>query len=239
MILRSLVLAGWLVSMAGAQDAKSAAAAAALKTTQEQEIDVLIRKGEAYTTGKDPANAIAILEQAWQKVQKNPAIHEKEAEVLMRLAKAYIDGQRPGDAVRAYQFLLQDIADNCRPGSAFLDRCADAKYGLGTAQMYKGDFEGAVGVLRQAVALYARIVQGSMAENYRMNKVKQQGDATALLAAAMFRTGHKPEAMVAFQQAINMFDAVDKSAQAAPDLKASARNSRKDAETSLDLLRKN
>ena len=239
MILRSLVLAGWLVSTAGAQDARSAAAAAAAKATQEQEIDDLMRKGESYTSAKDYATAIGILEQAWQKVQKNPAIHEKEAEVLTRLGKAYVDGQRPADGVRAYQFLLQDIVADCQPASANLPRCADAKYGLGTAQMYKGDFEAAVVVLRQAVALYDRIVRGSMAEDYRMNKVKLEGDALALLAAGLFRSGHKPEAIATFQQAINMFDAVDKSPKGSADLKASARNSRNDAATSLEMLKKN
>src|SRR5215472_10733573 len=100
------------------------------KAAQESEIDDLIRKGDAHLTAGDKTKAIQVMEEAWQKVQKNPAMKPKEPEVLARLAAAYVQAQRPADGVRAYQFLLQDIAADCLPASANLDRCADARYGL-------------------------------------------------------------------------------------------------------------
>ncbi|HXK02533.1 MAG TPA: tetratricopeptide repeat protein [Verrucomicrobiae bacterium] len=214
-------------------------AAWAQNAPKDREIQEILMKSSQASAAGDKATVVTLLETALQKVQKDPGLKEDEPEVLARLGKAYVDAQRYPDAVRTYQVLMESIKQDCLPGSPRVDRCADGQYGLGTAQMYKGDFAGAATTLRQAIAGYAVLVKGSVAEDFRMARLKQQADAQALLAAALFRTGKKPEAIAAFERAIQQFGTVEKSPASSDALRTAARASTKDAQTSLDLLRKN
>jgi tetratricopeptide (TPR) repeat protein len=207
-------------------------------TPADRELDGIFSKATAAGTAGDKLGAINLLESALQKVQKDPLLKPRENDVLSRLGKAYVDAQRPADGVRAYQILLENLKEECRPGSAGLDRCADAQYGMGTAQMYKGDFAGATTTLRAAMANYAALTKAGYTGDYRLNKLKLHADAQALLAAALFRTGKKPEAISTFERAIQEFSSVAGDANAPEALRSSARASMKDAQTSLDLLKK-
>jgi len=223
----SLLLSAWVVWGQAAPSPK------------DREIeDLLTKAGQAAAAGNKAA-AVGLLEGALQKVQKDPSLKEREPDVLSRLGKAYVDAQRPADAVRTYQILIEELKADCKAGGARVDRCAEGQYGLGTAQMYQGDFAGAAVTLQRAIASFAVLVKGSYTEDYRMARLKQQGDARALLAAALFRTGNKPEAIAAFERAIQEFAAVEKNAKSGETLRSAARTSMKDAQTSLDLLKKN
>jgi tetratricopeptide (TPR) repeat protein len=205
----------------------------------EKELDDIINKSTALGAAGDKAAAISGMESALQKVQKDPSLKGREQDVLNRLAKAYLDGKRTAESVRTYQVLLEAMKQECAPGSTGVDRCADAQYGLGTAQMYKGDFQGAANVLKLAIANYATVVKGGFVEEFRMTKLKLQGDAQALLAAALFRTGKKAEAIAAFELAIQQFGTVTRNASSPEALRGTAQASMRDAQTSLDLLRRN
>jgi tetratricopeptide (TPR) repeat protein len=208
-------------------------------TPNAREIDDLLMKAGQTEAAGDKTATLSLLETALQKVQKDPALKEREPDVLAKLGKAYVAVQRPADAARTYRLLLDVLNQDCGPASPRLDRCAEAQYGLGTAQMYEGDFAGAAGTLRLAIDSYSAMVKGSYTEDFRMARLKQQADAQSLLAAALFRTGKKPEAMAAFERAIQQFGAVEKNPASGDTLRAAARTSAKDAQTSLDLLRRN
>jgi hypothetical protein len=73
-------------------------------------------------------------------------------------------------------------------------------------------------------------------EPYRMTKIKQKGDAEALLAAALFRAGQKDKAVAMFRQAITLLKTVADNEKLDPGTRGSARASLTDAESSLKLL---
>jgi tetratricopeptide (TPR) repeat protein len=218
----------------GAQDAPKKGV-----SPSEREIDDLITKSTQSGAAGDKFAAIATLETALQKVQKDPSLKGRESDVLNRLGHAYLDAQRPAEAVRTFQVMLDAMKAECVPNSAAADRCAGAQYGMGTALMYKGDFQAAVPVLRRAIANFAQVVKGGYTEDYRMNMLKQQGDAQSLLAAALFRSGNKAEGIAAFERAVQEFSTVVKNPGTPEPLRVSAQTSLKDAQTSLDLLKKN
>ena len=227
---------------AHAQDAppppQPPASATAAQPVIDHELDDLLAKATQATAAGDKLSALRFLESALQRVQKVSAPKERETDVLGRLGKAYLEVQRPADALRTYRILLEEMKADCGL-AAMADRCADAQYGMASAQMYAGDFKSAVPILRRAVANYALVVKGGYAEDYRMNKLKQQADAQSLLAAALFRTGNKADGIAAFERAIQQFSEVLKNASTPANLRASAESSLKDAQTSLDLLKKN
>ena len=216
-----------------------AASAQPQQPAPERELDDLIAKSTAYGAAGDKQRAITLMEAALQKLQKDPSLKGRESDVLNRLAKAYVEGQRYPEGVRTYQILLEVLKPLCAPGGGGADQCADAQYALGSAQMYKGDFPGAAATLRLSIANYAVVIKGGYVESYRMGKLKLQADAQALLAAALFRSGKKAEAIAAFERAIQQFGTVARNENTPEALRTSAQASMKDAQTSLDLLRKN
>jgi len=216
-----------------------AASAQPQQPAPERELDDLITKSTAYGAAGDKQRAITLMEAALQKLQKDPSLKGRESDVLNRLGKAYVEGQRYPEGVRTYQILLEVLKPLCAPGGGGADQCADAQYALGSAQMYKGDFPGAAATLRLSIANYAVVIKGGYVESYRMGKLKLQADAQALLAAALFRSGKKAEAIAAFERAIQQFGTVARNENTPEALRTSAQASMKDAQTSLDLLRKN
>lgn len=200
--------------------------------------EILFKSQQAAALG-DHVTAINLMENALQKVQKNPALKDRESDVLGRLGKEFMDSGRPAEAIRTYQVLLGELGDDCRAGSPRIDRCAEPQYWMGTAQMQKGDFPGAVVTLRQAVASFADLVKGASTDLYRMAKLKAQSDAQSLLAAALFRTGKKADAIAMFERAVQQFSIVENNPATPETIRSSAQTSKKDAQTSLDLLKKN
>jgi tetratricopeptide (TPR) repeat protein len=232
MSIRRLALLPVLYCCAAAQNPPQPSAAG-------RELEEFLFKSQQAAAVGDHTTAINLMESALQKVQKDPALKDRESDVLGRLGKAYMDGGRPAEAVRTYQVLFTALGDDCRPGSPGLDRCAEPQYWMGTAQMQKGDFAAAVITLHQATASFAGLVKGASTDLYRMGKLKSQADAQSLLAAALFRTGKKADAIATFERAIEQFSIVEKNPATPETIRASAQVSRKDAQASLDLLKKN
>ncbi|HTS66480.1 MAG TPA: tetratricopeptide repeat protein [Candidatus Acidoferrales bacterium] len=207
--------------------------------SKDRELDDILMKAAQSEAAGDKSATVNLLETALQKTQKNLALKDREPEVLAKLGKAYVALQRPAEAVRTYQLLLDTLKQDCGPASPRMDRCAEAQYGMGTAEMYKGDFAAAATILRQAIASYSVLVKGSVTDEFRMARLKQQADAQSLLAAALFRTGKKPEAIAAFERALQQLGLVEKNPASGDTLREAARTSARDAQASLDLLRKN
>jgi tetratricopeptide (TPR) repeat protein len=232
MSLRRVAVIPFLCWCAAAQPPAQAPAAAG-------ELDEILTKSQQAAAMNDHATAINLVETALGKVQKDPALKDRESEVLSRLGKEYLDGGRSAEAIRTYRLLLTGLGDDCRPGSPRIDACAEPQYWLGTAHMQKGDFAAAVAVLRQSAASYGDLVKGASTDLYRMAKLKSQADAQSLLAAALFRTGKKADAIAMFERAIDQFSVVVKSPATPEPIRVPAEASRKDAQTSLDLIKKN
>ena len=208
------------------------------QTLLETQLDTMLRQADRAHTSGDNALAAKGLEDALLKVRSQPLLAKREDNVLMRLASAYLDSQRPAEAVRAYAALLELRKPGCRPGTITVESCAEARYGLGSAQMYSGDFQGALDNLTAAITNFASLAAGGGPEEYRMIKLKQQADAQSLAAAAWFRTGQKDKAIAAFRKAIEQFSIVERNAKIQEDIRKGARDSAKDAKASLDLLEK-
>jgi tetratricopeptide (TPR) repeat protein len=217
----------------------AAAQPAAQPLAASRELDEILTKSQQAAAMNDHAIAINLMETALGKVQKDPALKDRETEVLGRLGKEYLDGGRPAEAIRTYQLLLAGLGDDCHTGSPRLDACAEPQYWLGTAHMQKGDFAAAVPVLRQSAANYGDLVKGASTDLYRMAKLKSQSDVQSLLAAALFRTGKKTDAIAMFERAIDQFSVVVENPATPDPIRTSAETSRKDAQTSLDLIKKN
>jgi tetratricopeptide (TPR) repeat protein len=209
------------------------------KAEMERELDTLVQGAATAKSNGSYASATEILEDALHKVRGNPLLKEHENDVLVRLGYTYMGSQRLDDSMRIFTGLLTPQKHDCKTGSAAIELCADAQYGLGTVQMYKGEFEGAVGMLTKSMASYAKASAGDHTEEFRMIKVKQQADVEALLGAALFRTGKKEKAIDALHHAVSQFTVVESNDKIPESVRAGARTSMKDAQTSLDLLLKN
>src|SRR5215471_10856946 len=207
---------------------------------KSREIDDLLTKAGQSGAAGDKTAAVGILEIALQKIQKDADLKSRETDVLNRLGRAYLDAQRPADAVRTYRVMLDGMKSECSAESiSSAERCAEAQYNMGTAQMYNGQFAAAVVTLNHAVANFALCIKTSGSPEYRASRLKQQADAENLMAAGLFRSGKKDEGIAAFEHAIQDFATVMKDPAAPPGLRDSAAASMKDAQTSLDLLKKN
>jgi hypothetical protein len=126
---------------------------------------------------------------------------------------------------------------DCAPGSEWLERCADAQYGLGLALMHSGDFPGAVRELTLSVGNFGA-VKMSGDEHFRMTKLKQRGDAESMLAAALFRAGDREKSLAMFRKAIVTLKEVANDGKLDPGTRGAAQKSLTDAESSLNLLSK-
>jgi len=201
----------------------------------DQQLSALLTEADHARILGDHAAAIKGYQAALKWVHSEAALKKREEEVLNHLAAGYIAGQRPKDAVRVSTMVLDLHIDDCKPGATGVERCADAQYGLGLAMMHAGDFTGAVEQLTASVANFAKVgLEGD--EIFRMTKLKQRGDAEALAAAALFRAGHKPEAIGAFRRAIATLSTVANNQKIDPGTRGSAQTSLKDAQASLALL---
>jgi tetratricopeptide (TPR) repeat protein len=182
----------------------------------------------------DLAAAVKGYEMALERTRE-PALKQREEEVLQRLSAAYIAVGRPADAVKTSRRILALHAEDCKPGAEWVERCADAQYGLGLAMMHAGDFAGSVAQLTLSTANFGKVKMDGD-ESYRMTKLKQRGDAEALLAAALFRSGQKDKAIANFRHAIATLKTVADNAKVDPATRGSATKSMQDAQTSLKLL---
>lgn len=219
-----------------AQD--KAASAPSQQALLDAQLDTMLRQSDQAQASGNHALAAKGLEDALLKVRSQALLAKREDNVLTRLAGVYMVSQRPAEAVRVYTALLELRKPDCRPGTLALESCADARYGLGTAQMYAGDFKGALDTLTACIANLTSLAALDGPEAYRMIKVKQQADAQSLAAAAWFRTGQKDKAISAFRKAIEQFGIVERNTKIQEDIRKGARDSARDAKASLDLLEK-
>ena len=235
MILRYLALAALASAAVPAQDLPAPVAPADL--SPDNQLSWLLMESDKAKVMGDHAKAIQGYEDALKRVHTEAPLKNREEEVLQRLAAAYIVAQRPKDAVRVSTSVLEIHKEDCKPGAPGVERCADAQYGLGLAMMHAEDFPGAVAQLTASVANFAKVgLEGD--ENYRMTKLKQRGDAESLAAAALFRTGKKAAAIVAFRKAIATLSTVANNEKLDQGTRGSAQTSLKDAQASLLILEK-
>jgi tetratricopeptide (TPR) repeat protein len=218
--------------------AQDQGAAPSQQALLEAQLDSMLRQSDQALASGDNALAAKGLEDALLKVRSQPLLAKREDNVRIRLASVYLAGQRPAEAVRVYAALLELRKPDCRPGTIAVESCADARYGLGTAQMYAGDFKGALDTLTACIANLVSLAALDGPEVYKMIKVKQQADAQSLAAAAWFRTGQKDKAIAAFRKAIEQFGIVERNTKIQEDIRKGARDSARDAKASLDLLEK-
>ena len=221
-----------------------ALAVAAIASAQEQSISPeeankrlsqLITKSDQTKVMGDAAAAVKGYEEALARVKSEPALKDREEEVLQHLASGYIAAQQPVDAVRVSRRILEFHEEDCKPGAPWVERCADAQYGLGLAMMHAGEFTGAVTYLTQSAENFGKVpANGDLP--FRMTKLKQRGDAESLLAAALFRAGQKEKSTAMFRKAIASLKTVADEEKLDPGTRGSARASLTDAKTSLKLL---
>jgi hypothetical protein len=129
--------------------------------------------------------------------------------------------------------------EDCRPGLAAVEFCADAQHYIGFADMQKGSFEAAIPLLTKAMASYARAASGSDFVEYRMVKLMQQTETETMLAGALLRTGHKDRAVDSLNHAISQLSMVERNAEIQEPIRASARKSLQVARAALKLAVKN
>jgi len=196
----------------------------------EKQID----DGARATAALNHPEAIRILEDALRKIRSNPALKRLEPECLIRLGYAYLGPLRLDDALRAFTPTL-DSAANCKPAME-AERCGDAQYGLGTVQMYKGDFPAAVRNLGKALASYTKAAAGEHPEEFRMNKIVQQAKVEGLLGAALFRTGDKAKAVETLRHSVRQLGIVQKNERISAGLRNTAQAAVLDAQKSLEML---
>jgi len=230
---------GWTCQSqpAGGYSPVAGPAATVSKPVVEIEMEKQIDAGARATAALNHPEAIRILEDALRKIRSNPALKRLEPECLVRLGYAYLGPLRLDDAVRSFAPAL-DTASNCRPRMD-AERCAEAQYGLGTAQMYQGDFPSAARNLGKAVASYRRAAAGEHPEEFQMNKVLQQAKVEGLLGAALFRTGDKPKAIETLRHSIQQLGIVQKNERISSGLRDTAQAALLDARKSLDMLQQN
>src|SRR5205823_7841758 len=137
----------------------------------ETQLDVLLRQADQARASGDHALAAKGLEDALTKVRAQPLLARREDNILMQLASAYLGSQRPAEAVQVYAALLELRTPDCRPGTIAIESCADARYGMGSAQMYAGDFQGALKSLTACIANFGSLAALDGPEDYRMIKI--------------------------------------------------------------------
>jgi len=201
----------------------------------DQQLNQMLMQSDQTKVMGNVSAAIRGYEEALQKVKSTPAIQGREEEVLQRLFGSYITAQRYPDAIRISRRILALHQKDCAPDSEWIERCADAQYGLGLALMHSGDFAGAVRELNVSVANFGKVkMEGD--EHFRMIKLKQRGDAESMLAAALFRAGEREKAVAMFRKAIVTLKEVANDQKLDPGTRGSAQKSLTDAEGSLKLL---
>jgi len=201
----------------------------------DQQLSMQLMKYDQAKVMGDLAGAVKGYEDALKQVRNTPSLKNREEEILQRLSGAYIAAQRFPEAVNISRRILALHEADCKPGAEWVERCADAQYGLGLALMHSGDFAGAAELLTASTANFGKVnMQGD--ESFRMTKLKQRGDAESMLAAALFRAGQKDKSLVMFRKAIATLKLVSGNEKLDPGIRGSARKSQSDAEGSLKLL---
>jgi tetratricopeptide (TPR) repeat protein len=204
----------------------------------KREVDTLIQQGAKQDRTGDYAAAIKTFEHALDRLRALPEMKNDEDSLLVRLGRAYIGARRLDDAVRTFALLLGPKMEDCRQGVAALEYCADAQYYIGFCDMQRGKVEAAIPILTRSAGTYGRAASESQFVESRMIKIKQQAEAETLLAAALQRTGSNDRAIAALRHAIDQLTTVEQNVEIQDGIRASARKSREDARTTLNLISK-
>ena len=205
---------------------------------KEKALDIVVTKANQMGANGDRAGQIQLLQATLQKIQTDPVLHTKEVDVMRHLARAYSDAQHYPDAVRVYTIAMGKLKDECVPASPGAERCAATAYDMGVAQMYQGDFAGAVNTLRPATTLYAAAGKRAPTTVVRLMTLKLQANVQSMLAAALFRSGKKAESIAAYQLAIDEYTRIINNPESGDGLGNLAKQSRQDAQQSMDLIKK-
>ena len=205
---------------------------------KEKALDIVVTKANQMGASGDRAGQIQLLQATLQKIQNDPILHTKDVDVMRHLARAYSDTQRYADAVRVYTIAMGKMKDECVPASPGADRCAGTAYDMGVAQMYQGDFASAVDTLRPATTLYAAVAKRAPTTIVRLMTLKLQANVQSMLAAALFRSGKKAESIAAYQLAVDEYTRIINNPESGEGLTNLAKQSRQDAQQSLDLIKK-
>jgi tetratricopeptide (TPR) repeat protein len=234
--MRFSTLLVFLCLSAQAQPAQPVTIGTASRPIIELEVEKQINDGADATAALNHPQAIKLLEAALKRIRANPAALKKmEDRCLIRLGYAYLGALRLDDALRAFTPIIGPTG-NCKPKMK-LEDCADAQYGLGTAQMYKSDFAAAVHNLGNAQITFGKAAAAD--PETRLHKILQQAKVEGLLGAALFRTGDKPKAIQTLRHSVTQLTDLQKNAQLQPAERNSAQGALADAQNSLKLLLQN
>jgi tetratricopeptide (TPR) repeat protein len=198
--------------------------------------DLLDKAGQTSARG-DKVSAIKMLESALIMTQKDPALKGRDLDVLRAMGHVYADAKQYPNSIRAYQTMLDEMKAGCVAGKPKAELCADVYYDLGTAQMYAGDWAGAVITLRQAVPLYDAMIKSGTAPDYRLAKIKLEANTRSMLGAAQFRSGDLTGAIATYEKAVQQYSTVANSPESGDGLRMLARQSLAQEQQSLNMLK--
>jgi tetratricopeptide (TPR) repeat protein len=225
---RNVVLLALSAAAVWAQEATPPAVAALNET---------LAKAGQLAAGGNKMGALQVLEGALIKTQTDPMLKGRDIDVLRAMGRVYVEAQRPADAIRTYQTLMNEMKPDCAPGKRLWENCADVLYDLGTAQMYANDFAGAVVTLRKAIPMYEAMIKAGVSMDYKMAKLKLEGNSQSMLGAALFRSGDLEGGIAGYEKAVQEYTTVMKNPKSGDGLQMLARQSLSDAQNALKLLK--
>ena len=204
----------------------------------ENQLNGIVSNGDGALRNGDAAEAITQYRKALELVQKQSLLTEQEARVEKKLAVGYMRANRPTDAIPIYEKLVESRKEDCGTVSQKPAECADARFELGRAKMYAGDFSGALVLLKDAESQYVRAekVEGTFHE-FAMIQVKNQGQTNVLLAVALFRTENAAEATKTLESAISQLKRVQSDESILIGIRDDASRSLEEAQAILSKLK--
>jgi tetratricopeptide (TPR) repeat protein len=202
-------------------------------------VEALIQQGSSDNRAGDYAAAVKVLELARKKMASTPEMKGQEDKLLDWLGRAYMGERHLDDAIRTFALLLDSQMQDCRPGIADVELCAEAQQSIGYANLQKGNTEAAIPFLTRSMATYGRAAGEDASVEYSMITLKEQAEAEMWLAAAQVRSKHKDLAIDALRHAIDQLSKVSKNEEIQEAIRASARESLQAAQTALDRALKN
>jgi tetratricopeptide (TPR) repeat protein len=204
----------------------------------EAQLNDVLSTGDRARRSGDAAEAIRQFERARDMVHSQTLLAEQEDRVLTKLGGAYIAGKRSSDAIATYSAILKLRRHDCPPESGSLSQCADAQQSLGFSKMLAGDFDGALGTLRDAEANYGSAARPDDSEEYRMIEAKEQAETRMLVSIALFRLGKRDEATKSVESAIQQLKEVKSNANIQQSIRDSAADSLRQAQEQLAQIKR-
>ncbi len=203
----------------------------------EDQLKAIITQGDsAFRSGNMP-NAIAQYESARDLVNKEPLLAEQRNHALEKLAQGYTQGGRAKDAIPIYLKLLEAKKKDCDSATFALSSCASSQHSLGIAQIYAGDFQGALGSLRNAEMNYSKAEKLTEFHELSVVEVKDGAQVEVLIAVALSRLGKNAEAVTTCEAAISQLARVESDQSVEAGIRGDAARSLRDAQDVLARLK--